>query len=312
MDFYSRVMASPETMFYAKYIAETNSEHIQSRIYFVSKQRDNALYSGDGTGHGGFVSNIFNTHFIPSDKESYDNQPKGMVGRYILEEWENNGYVSRSVYRIDRETKTSYVCNKQRDRMDYEDNKDKYVYDNRFINRFRKGRYGEPKRIVTRLSNTDGIMKLSLISDLTELLCPYSFDEIFHVDVRTIQHEDSYPLKGFLRRQIRFPDIFGTVEYFTMGDYCSLHDSSESSDPIMGWDREIVKYLEDTFKVPVYNFWECLNEYNNQSILSKSLINFSILHFGDYKKCITRKENEFNRDIQFWLFKDRLVFKYTN
>ncbi len=74
-NFYKEIQASNENIFYAKLIKK-ESNHEVGRIYYISKQHDNTLYSGDnrGIGQGGYVSNIINSYFEKSSKAEYDLQ----------------------------------------------------------------------------------------------------------------------------------------------------------------------------------------------------------------------------------------------
>jgi hypothetical protein len=73
--FYSEIQLSNDLMFYAKLIKEY-SGHEFGRIYYIVKQHDNSLWSGDsrGIGQGEYVSNVIDTYFEKSTKEDYDSQ----------------------------------------------------------------------------------------------------------------------------------------------------------------------------------------------------------------------------------------------
>lgn len=75
--FYSEIQSSISRVFYAKLIKEY-SNHDVGRIYYISKQHDNTLYSVDerGIGQGGYVSNVIDSYFEKSSKEDYDFQNK--------------------------------------------------------------------------------------------------------------------------------------------------------------------------------------------------------------------------------------------
>lgn len=75
VDFYSYIQSSNERTFYAKLIKEYGNHEV-GRIYAIGKQFDNTLYSYDnrGIGQGGYVSNVIDTYFEPSNKEKYDLQ----------------------------------------------------------------------------------------------------------------------------------------------------------------------------------------------------------------------------------------------
>ena len=75
MSFYSEIQSSSERIFYAKLIKEYGNHEI-GRIYYISKQHDNSLYSGDnrGIGQGGYVSNVIDSYFEKVTKEEYELQ----------------------------------------------------------------------------------------------------------------------------------------------------------------------------------------------------------------------------------------------
>jgi hypothetical protein len=73
--FYREIMDSKERTFYAKLIKQY-SNHDIGRVYYIGKQHDGALYSGDrrGTGQGGYVSNVIDSYFEKSSEAEYSSQ----------------------------------------------------------------------------------------------------------------------------------------------------------------------------------------------------------------------------------------------
>lgn len=237
---------------------------------------------------------------------------KSKVGKYIIEEWVNGDYKKRWVRRIDRETKTKYVSNTQRYAKNWDVNGgDIKVFFSEWAKYFRKGINGIPERIINNRSNTDGVINLKIVNNLTIIKSTYTFDELFNTDLRNIQNKEAYPLKQLLlRKQKRENSV--TEEDFILKNHIELHIGAEKADAIHNWDAPIVKFLEDTFKVPVYYNYETVNEHTNQSKLSHASTYMHITHFGGTKKEITFQENFFNRTIQFWLFDDKLIFQYAD
>lgn len=73
--FYSEIMQSSQNTFYAKLI-KSYANHDIGRIYYIHKQHDNALYSGDARakGQGGYVSNVLDSYFEKSTEKEYRSQ----------------------------------------------------------------------------------------------------------------------------------------------------------------------------------------------------------------------------------------------
>ena len=73
--FYREMMVSKENMFYGKLIKEY-SNHDIGNVYYICKQFDGTLYSGDsrGTGQGSYVSNVIDSHFKKSSESEYVSQ----------------------------------------------------------------------------------------------------------------------------------------------------------------------------------------------------------------------------------------------
>ncbi len=234
-----------------------------------------------------------------------------ILGGFILERWINGDYQSTWLRRINRETKTMYISDGERV-LSEKKNKDDITT---FINapykaaRFRKRLNGKFTAVRTHLHNPHCHAEVMLISDMEQLVSPYSYDELFKVDVREFQDKGSRPLTDIDMLNTNHKDGTNAIPYVLdrLISKCNRNDTSY----IGGWDSELIGYLEDTFKVPVYQMSLVkIEEHDKQTKLTKAAIQFEITHFGGDKKLLTQKENYMNRAIQFWLFPDKLVFHY--
>lgn len=235
------------------------------------------------------------------------------VGDYIKEEWKHNsGYRSTWVRRIDRETKTQFVSNCNRG-MKPRTEPTVYVFPSYGTTKFIK----TPdfiKSSVTQLSNPDGHTVHTVIKDFKkDLLCKYSYDELFETDVRELQkgmEEHNNPVKMKLWRLEK--DYYKNYKNWDEDKYFKISfDLSNVSEKEDHWNKPLVDYLEETFGVPVYNIWnDKVREHNTQGKLCESMTLMHVNHFGGVdKKKISREENECNRTIGFWLFEDRIIFQ---
>lgn len=235
-----------------------------------------------------------------------------MEKRYILDHWVNGDYESRVLRTITRENKRYLVADVQRDAKDWKVNggdiktfyypwAKKYVKDNSELG-FR--------RSITRRSNTDGTMHYTFTTDPSTLKCPYTLGEVFGNDLREIQNPKNNPLAQMLREEERRIERKGDYDVSFKIDLSECKNDV-TADSISGWDKPIVDYLRDLFKVDkVYYIFDTIREYHNQSILTKSGTLFHLNHFNLNKKEITFDENYFNRTIMYWLFDGCLVFQY--
>lgn len=234
-----------------------------------------------------------------------------MVGKYIRTEWNHNdGYVQTWLRRISRETKTQYISEVQRYFRNFEDGVNDRVFKYRWAKRYNKNSDGSISVRNTHLSNPDGIHKLQVIdllseTDLVKLRCVYSFSDLFETDIRLLQSENCYPRKLIEKRYLKCLSEGKTFDK----DRFFVDVYSENS--TNHWNEPLIKWLEDTFKVPVYAVCD-INEHFEQGILTKSATYLHITHFGDDKKILKTGENYHNRTICFWLFEDKLVFKYED
>lgn len=222
-----------------------------------------------------------------------------VVGNFILDEWINGDFREAWLRRINRETKTTYVSDVQRDVKNWKVDPKKYEYRHvgKWTRRYRKTKDGGFKSVTTRLSNPDGKSNLSLVTDLKTVKCKFTFDELFNTDIRQLQDAKSYPLNQLITHGETRPERF------------LLRNSCYLSSPNEGWDAPIAKYLMEQFGVPVYRLTEFLSEFFHQGNITRAATYMQITHFGGEKKSLTREENEFNHTILFWLFDDKLIFR---
>ena len=231
-----------------------------------------------------------------------------MVGKYVLENWTCNGHVSNNLRYVNRETNNYYISDVQRTIKDYEKKVTKYVFIPKWATRYVKdnSKLGF-KRSINKLANTEGVMNYTVLKSPSEALCKHTFEEVFDNDHRDIQHKDDYPLRGLLddRNSYKFvpEDVYFKLRLIERG--------VNRAD----FDIELIRYLKRVFKVDkVYRVGgiHSIDECNKESILSTSSTLFQITICNINKKEITRNENKFNCTIGFWLFKNRLVFRYES
>ena len=242
---------------------------------------------------------------------------KSLIGKFIKEEWVNGEYKQTWLRRVNRETNTQYISDVQRYVKSWEGKEsEKKIFVGKWAKRYAKLKNGQVGYKTTHRSNPDGKMTLSIVTDLSTQLCSCSYSELFETDVREIQDAKEYPRKGLEARQERASkrdnyDKLVCEKDYVLAEYIVLQKGTDTH-PIGGWDAPITKYLEETFKVPVYNLYENIREHWKLSKLSKSGTLMHITHFGNDKEVITFDENYHNRTIMFWLFKDKLVFQYED
>jgi hypothetical protein len=230
-------------------------------------------------------------------------------GTFILEEWKNhNGYRSTWVRQLDRETKTQFISYPNRSmkpRVSGIRN-----FSNHSCTRYRKTDTSI-KPINTMLSNPDGNIELSVVSDFSKLTCRYSYTDLFQTDLRILQKDlDVTPLTTLQNRidkgWYEGSTTFNEEKHFQLEKH--IRNVSDETDH---WNRPLIDYLESLFNVPVFFISENVREHNEQSKLTESIIYMHVNHFGSKEnKDITSDDSYHNRTIGFWLFNDKLVFQY--
>lgn len=255
------------------------------------------------------------THKIPNRAKAVS-----MVGNFVLTEFVDldKTYKDKWLRRINRQTANFYVADTQRYFRDF----DKYLNDRVFYpkwaKRFQKTSGGGIKLSGSVVNNAYGQHTISVHSpeDMNALKCEYTYDELFKVDVRTIQDHTDYPCCEFLRfvtavnNHVKDCPEFDGKSEFTIHNSIHLQES-EATDH-SAYANEINAYLKELFKVPVYRVFSAINEYTKRTKLTSSGIGFQITHFGGDVKVIDHKVNQSNKTIMFWLFDDRLVYQWVS
>lgn len=234
-----------------------------------------------------------------------ENNSKKYLGKYLVTKWEHeSGFVDKCLRRVNRVTKGGkyLVSNVQRTNKTYSEGvefwQDDMGHVARWAQKFRVVE-GEVVRSVTSLDNPNGVFEVEVLEDLDQLLCEYSYEELFQTDVRKFQSEGCNP------------------RYWVCG-LCEMVIESGNQPRKEAWYinprkehffKEVNEFLKELFKVEeVLYFSDFYEKSDNQSILGKSATFFQITNFGGDKKIISRTENENNMPIQFWYFGDKLVW----
>ena len=223
------------------------------------------------------------------------------LGKYILTTWKHKGgFVSKCLRRINRITSNGkyLISDVQRNRRNYDDGAKELIHVAKWASKFRVVD-GEVKRPNSYLNNDDGTMKIEVVSDVDQLLCEYSYEELFEVDIRKIQKEKSNP-RSWIENLNTYKKKHGIKleeEDFYINPYHFSHF------------EEVNSFLKEFFQVDeVLYFSNYYENSNNFGILSQSATFFQITHFGGDKRVITDEENSPNMPIQFWYFGNKLVY----
>jgi hypothetical protein len=226
---------------------------------------------------------------------------KKLVGKYLVTKWvHNSGFVMKELRRITRITKKEkyLVSDVQRTCRNYKDGNDEMIFIADWASKFRVVD-GEIKRSVYNLTNTDGVFTVNILEELNQLLCKYSYEELFMTDIRKIQTKNSQPYSWISN----ISDLLESNSKIVKEDVWFINP--QESD----FYKEVSEFLKVFFNVEeVLYFSEYYEKDKPQSILSESATFFQITHFGGDKKVITRDENSYNIPIQFWYFGDKVVF----
>jgi hypothetical protein len=239
-----------------------------------------------------------------------------MIGKFIKDEWTSSDDINTWLRRISRETPTLLFSEKQRFFKDFGSGVDYRTFTKKFAEKYRKGNDGSVTKVGFRKKYRDLYNKLTVIdkSDLSELKCKYSYDELFRTDIRKIQkigftqeNKNAEPLQKLIEywEDESFKMFKNQENYFKLEKHVKLYDADWPFYP------ELTTYLNELFGVPVYwvNPWMKVNERFDVSKLSQSLTYFQITHFGDDKEVIHEEENRPNTTISFWYFDDRLIIQ---
>lgn len=246
---------------------------------------------------------------------------KNLKNKYLLCHWiHNEGYETRWLRRITRQTKTQLICDVQRTLL--LSDKYKKMYDNRsdyfigIVKRWAKRFYMKDGKIIaqnTHLSNPDGKSIITFIDDnKDDLLCSLSYNELFERDIREFLPEDSSTretITQYVERKGKFYAEQG-VPFDGEKLYTIVTEPMDENDDIWG---ETTKHLKKLFNRLVYMvnelYVKICTTHDEKSLFRQTATHYHINHHGDDKLILTRIENKFNRTISFWLFEDRVVFK---
>jgi len=243
---------------------------------------------------------------------------ENLIGKYLFCEWKHNeGFEHHWLRRITRQTETQYIADCQHVLLLSE--KYKKLYDagsdyfyelfNHCATRFRLS----GNKIVekcTNLSNTDGVRTTTLVEDFSVLKCKYKFEDLFETDVRNFLNPDSRMLEhmGFMN------DSKLNISEKLIYSF-SVRSSENQSDLFNDVYGETVKHLKDLFGLPVFKaneFLGSIDTTHEKSRFSESAIHYHINHHGGDKPILTRDEKSGNVTIAFWVFDDKVVFKFSS
>jgi hypothetical protein len=219
-----------------------------------------------------------------------------LLNKLVLAEWINGDFRQLFLRRINRETKTQYISDVPKTCLDYDSEPPKYGHVAKWAKRFNKLPNGEIKARLNHRYNSDGHYELKIVENASkDLLCKYSFDEVFNSKI----------LNKWL-----FLEVYS--ENYPLKEYNNEEDRNHPFAWLRSNDRYKLKnYLYELFNVPIYNLSDnykmdlkeedWLDEDDNKTIFNKSMTLFHVIHFK--KKHYT---------IGFWLFEDKLVYKYDS
>lgn len=232
------------------------------------------------------------------------------VGKYILEHWVNGDHESRTLRLVTRETDKYFIADVQRDIEDYNFEEKLYVFEDDYAKKYEKdsSQLGFKPNICLK----EGQVSFVILDSPTQAKSSVKFEEVFDIDLRTIQHKEDYPLKSLILENSRREERGNIVEAEDYKIRIWKADPN-NTDPIMGWDRKITDKLGELFCTKeIYYFEDCIIERNKTTVLSKTGTMFHLNTFGIEKAAIDFNENYNNRAILFWLFDDKLIFRYED
>jgi hypothetical protein len=234
--------------------------------------------------------------------------------RFIFSEWKhNNGFEQKWMRRITRQTKTQYIADCQHS-LELSDKYTK-LYNAGWDDMFsvfkkcaKRYRLVDNKLVGqnTHRSNPDGVRTITLIDDFNIMKCKYDYTELFDIDIRTVLPSDSKTLE----RANRTAKILN-AKYKIQEDEMYTLRIRENNNSYTDCFVEVYNHLAQLFNKPVYMVDQMnlsINTTHDNSKYSNSAIHYHMNHFGGDKPMRTRKEDEHNMTISFWLFDDKVVF----
>lgn len=231
-----------------------------------------------------------------------------LLGKYILENWVNGDFESNNLRHINRENKKYYISDTDRTAKDWRAKNIKYVHIYKWASKFFKDPSSKLgfRRSNAERNNNDGIMTYSVFISPAQCKCKYSFNELFNVDLRTVQNTEDYPLKMKLMEW----DKWGKQTKLTEEEYFKIFLHEENPKPT-DYNFHSTTHLKKLFGVSkVYRISEMasINEHHTYTKLSKSGTLFHVLHDTHIKELEQKKAHR-NHTILFWLFDDKLVYQ---
>ena len=219
-----------------------------------------------------------------------------LINRYISITWKHNeGYTSRWLRRVTRETEKYIICDVRHTLWFNEKDKAKFgsyrykVY-KPYAKRFKQTDTGLVE-VIGKRRNPDGVNYVNLIEDFNTLLCEYKYNDLFETDVRILLPKDT-----------DYNDILG----FPKDSYCITPKLVDEQHRL----NYIAEHLNKLFNRPVYFFSTYIELIHEASPFSYSATHYHINHFGNDKEVLTSDEVRKNCTIAFWLFEDKVVFKF--
>lgn len=220
-----------------------------------------------------------------------------LLGKKILTTWTHNGgFVERWLRTLNRETKRYYMSDVAYTLVwGSSQNETKYKLHKPWAKKFLK----TPDGIVrsnSRLNNTDGEFSIKVVENVTDLLCPFTFAELFETNVSELYSPDSDMVEqfNFLNDLMEIKkDRFNLINYST------------KDDPVVGYLRDFFQ-CNEIYKLSDMYWTE---ERASRTIVEQSQTYWHINHFCGYKPLVTAEEAYKNTSIAFWYFGDKVVYR---
>jgi hypothetical protein len=230
---------------------------------------------------------------------------QNMLGKYIFTTWVHteSGYEQKWLRRVTRQSDKYFYADVQR-WSDYKSNA-KYKWPKRLAF---KGYYDKNGVLIDSMNvgrrcTKEGVATVKVVEDFSELKCKATYQEMFEVDITKHLDEDAI-ISKILKKRGEDGDTYN--EYKPR-----LTDKDSRMYEILG---NLIEHLTELFHVPVYRISSMcsINTTHDITIFSKNGVHYHYTINGNDKEVLTRKENEHNCTITFWLFEDRLVFQLAD
>lgn len=227
---------------------------------------------------------------------------EGFLGKIVLFQYDARagGDVPvkiNNMRRFSRETKSQLISDAQRIPKDWSADPLQWMHFQLVARRFKKNKLFNPDG-----SFTDHYGKTTLVNGLIpELISDTEFDEMFAITKCEIDDLPYY-------KPSWIKNLF--TELFT-----------EYKDAFVCLDEEnpIAKHLKSIFNVPIYlserifinreHFRYCKGK---DDVYDRNSVFYQVTCFGDDLPVISNDENNKNRPIFIWFFKDKIVYKLAD